>query len=133
MGYEFRVLETEFNIRKENFEETISRIKKCDLQRNPENKYPGGIACNLAKTTQEKIVEAFKDWGWDVDFDEQGNIDYIEFVGINLHEEDLLFSGIANTVENNSFISAIGEDNKIWKWLFDDGECIKKTGQIVYE
>lgn len=115
MGYEFRVLEVNFHLPHKNFEATLKSIRDYDSVRNPVNQYPGSVESHLAKTIPEKLEAALLYWRWKIYINESGDIDDIDFEGINLHDADNLFEAIAPYVQSGSYISAIGEDNRIWK------------------
>ena len=66
-------------------------------------------------------------------FDDENNIDGIEFVGEKLLEEYKVFKKIAPYVKDGSFIEMAGEDSAIWRWVFHNGTCDEVAPKISWE
>lgn len=81
-------------------------------------------ACSL-----ENVVDQF---GWYLEFDDDGNVNYIEFFLEYVGEEKRLFDTIAPYVRPGSYIQMIGEDNGMWRWFFDGTRCIKQKPTFIW-
>ena len=79
----------------------------------------------------QSVEEMFKLWRWSVEFNEEGDIVSLGFVGEKLGDEDLFLATIAPYVCCGSEI-IVSEDYKIWRWLFDGIACEKQYGRIVF-
>jgi hypothetical protein len=141
MGYYIYQHETEFHIKKENFEKALAAIYKIaeeEIESAKKSKYPdqnpqfGWTSCKTlleCKTLADALIE----WGWEPICDDSGDISDIQFSGEKLGEEEVLFKTLAPFVEKDSFIVIEGSDSKWWKWLFDGKTLIEKPGKVVFE
>jgi hypothetical protein len=134
MGYEIFQREAEFKIKKENFSGVIKAIKSLKGKEPITDKT--GSHFSFVRTedfiNSEDIEKIFYAWRWEIDFSEEGDIDYIQFVGQNHGDEDILFSVIAKYIEPDSFIEIIAEDGKTWKWVFDGIFVYKVPGITIF-
>lgn len=142
MGYCMDLRDYDFVIKKENFGKALLAIKALA---NKTDEMSGGVFSRTGRDKcfawvntlefldAETLAEALKAWRWDVECDKEGNIDGIMFMGEKSGDDLVLFSAIAPFVEENSFIEMEGEDGCIWRWVFSNGECEEKYGNIVFE
>ena len=67
--------------------------------------------------------------------DEPGRRDIVEleFIGTKLEWKDALFSALAPFAEERSFVSVVGEDGRIWRWVMTGGQCFRPDGRLVYD
>lgn len=70
----------------------------------------------------ERLEDAFSSWRWSVSFDDDENINNIQFDGTHSGDEEILLETLAPFVRSGSYIEMIGEDGGIWRWVFKDGE-----------
>ena len=93
----------------------------------------------VARRTSQEFVEArhiedaLKAWRWNGDFDQDGNLLLVYFLGEKLGDETHLFSAIAPFVEDGGYIEMQGEDGCLWRWLFKDGKLTEQTGRVTFE
>ena len=79
------------------------------------------------------LENAVYQFGWSLEFDDDGNVNFIEHVLECAGEEDRLFEVIAPYVKTGSYIQMIGEDDAIWRWFFDGEHCIKQQPTIIWD
>lgn len=115
MGYRMRQMDADFRIKKENIDKALKAIlsEEKDLH-------------------AESLQEAMWGWGWTCYEDESGIISII-FEGEKFIGDDRLMEMIAPWVEDGSYIQMIGEDDYIWRWVFQDGKCYDITGRIEFD
>lgn len=135
MGYCIEQTDSNFVIKKENFENALNSLKAVFV--------PGKMTCYdyvcgktiphfswvttdvvlNAKTLEEALVEI----RYDPIFDNDGNIINVEFNGEKYGDEKIFFTALAPFVESDSYISFRGEDGHLWKWFFDGKVVIYKN------
>lgn len=123
MGYYIKQRNTQFVIRKKNFEKVIEAINKLE---------PGGWVSSEAQTSKD-IEEVFEAWRWNVYMDQKGNIVNIDFNGEKAGDDSKLFHAVAPYVEDGSFIEMSGEEGEIWRWTFRDGEMIEEGCELCWD
>ena len=74
----------------------------------------------------------FNAWRWNVEMDDDGNIDTIYFDGEKLGDDNTLFNAIAPFVREGSYIEMQGEDGSMWRWTFDGKAMTEKNANITY-
>lgn len=130
MGYCIEMIDSNFVIKKENFNVALEDLKKAFI---PENmtcydyingeKYPRFRWVNTDVVINSKTLgEALSEIRYKPSYDEKGNIINVEFTGEKYGDEDIFFSSIAKYVEPKSYIKFVGEDDDEWTWLFNDGK-----------
>ena len=117
MGYDIWQRGSSFCIRKENFPGLV----KVAIQRFPD-----------LFDEMSSVREIFKEFDFEVDKDEEGNLSDIVFTGEKAGNEDELFETIAPFVEAGSSISFYGEDNSIWRYCFDGKQCRYETPLLIF-
>ena len=71
-------------------------------------------------------------FGWSLDFDDNGNVNSIEHLLTYSSDEKRLFDAIAPYVKPGSYIQMVGEDDTIWRWFFDGTRCIKQIPTFIW-
>lgn len=66
--------------------------------------------------TFEKMMD---EWRYPVAFDDDGNVNSIEFCGEKIGDDMDLWNAIAPYVKADSYIEMIGEDGDRWRWMFN--------------
>lgn len=131
MGYGIKMTESKFAIKKENFEKALKSLKAVFV---PENmtcydyhigsgeKHPC-FSWVKTKTVLDStnIVEALENIRFAPQFDQNGDICSVEFIGQKYGDEDIFFKALAPYVETGSYLCFKGEDGDTLKWSFDDG------------
>ena len=120
MGYSIRQSDDKFTIRKENYEK-ILLASNCKVKL-----YNGEVDTDC-------IYNLFDGNRWEVDFDDYGNLDGIQFTGENGHAGDDWLPVIAPYVEPGSFIEMFGEDGRRWRLNFDGNTMTVQHAKIVWE
>lgn len=69
---------------------------------------------------------------WKCSEDENGITD-IEFIQSNLGSDYEIFCVISKYVQNGSYIVVEGENKRVFRWRFCNGECIEENGEFLYE
>jgi len=128
MGYYMQITESNFTIKKGNFDEVIKVVKNLVKKR--------GLLkwVNVEEVLNAKdIFEVISKCGWTVGVTTgNGDIDYIDFDGEKLGDDLILFEAIAPFVEKDSYIQMTGEDNCMWRWVFDGNACTESYADIVW-
>lgn len=71
-------------------------------------------------------------FGWSLNFDDNGNVNDIEHLLEYAGDEKRLFDAIAPYVKSGSYIQMVGEDDAIWRWFFDGTRCIKQIPTFIW-
>jgi hypothetical protein len=125
MGYCMTLENCKFEIEKENFSNALSAI--IDYASTTPRISWVGIP-NLIES--RNLIEALDHFRWSPSLDDDGNIDGLEFCGEKLGNDWELFTAIAPFVKKGSFIEMIGEDNAMWRWVFD-GKGVREVQPII--
>lgn len=80
-----------------------------------------------------KVMAAARHYPYEFEFDNEGNITDIDFVGDKLAGDKAMFQKIAPLVRDGSVIEMEGEDGAQWKWVFKDGKCKEIKATLVWE
>jgi len=135
MGYCIEMTESNFIIKKENFEKALKSLKDVFV---PENmtcydlvggkKYPHFSWVNT-KTVLEStnIGEALEEIRYIPKFNQNGDICNVEFTGEKYGDEQIFFSALAPYVESGSYLCFKGEYGDTWKWVFENGKVTYKS------
>lgn len=124
MGYCIELKECKFLIKKDNkawalnlLKEYITKTKRWNLTRIS----PSDV---LVAETFETALYACR---WECILNKEGDIISLYFNGEKLGDEEEMFKAISPAVENNSYIEIKGEENLIWRWVFEKGKCKEET------
>lgn len=71
-------------------------------------------------------------WRWAITFDEDNNIIALDFDGEKLGDDHVLMKAIAPFVKDGSYIQMRGEDDAMWRWLFEDGTCVEIYPRVIW-
>lgn len=131
MGYYMYQNKCDFKIKRENIPKAFNALRTLFSSDSPPTGwiYPKDVLA--ANTFEDAIGEA----RWDVYFE----ADHLDIVGIYFNgekysgEEEIVLGAIAPYVEDGSYIEMNGEDGALWRWAFEDGECIEKTPLIIWD
>ncbi len=135
MGYLIYQVETEFFIPKNfKFEAFISikNLVKNSVENKNEISFVEMSEIECAETLEE-VLAALR---WIPENNESGDIIEVNFTGEKLGDDYQIFESIAGSVENESFITLIGDDGetmKLWRWLFLDGNITEKQGKLIFD
>jgi hypothetical protein len=77
------------------------------------------------------LKEAMSEWGWEISFNETGDVDDIYFNGEKLGDDAILFAAIAPFVKAGSYIEMRGEDDCFWKWKFNGSYMYEVNGVMI--
>ncbi len=84
----------------------------------------------------DKAVKSFEDhlydYGFETEFDKDGNVTGLYFVGEKLWEQDTLLKELIPFVKEGAFIEFMGEDFTHWRWVFRKGELIEIEPDIIW-
>jgi hypothetical protein len=84
-------------------------------------------------TRCDNFHDIMDEWRWEPEYDDDGNVDNIEFTGEKIGDDKVLFDAIAPFVESGSYIEMLGEDGTRWKWKFDGKTCTELTATESFE
>ena len=156
MGYYISTPHTSFEIRNENFSQFFLLVSDLMSDENITLHGNGGTFANGAKTeswyswvrtdevrkavADRDIVRVFEEWGYEltlVNKTDEISTYYLDIRGGNakIGDEEKFFAAIAPTVENGSYLDAVGEDGAEWRWVWENGKFYSQDvadKQIVY-
>jgi hypothetical protein len=82
---------------------------------------------------RKDFVGLMDEWRWEVELDDDGNVCNISFNGQKLGDDMILFKAIAPFVAAGSYIEMQGEDDCLWRWVFDGKTCTEKYANISWD
>ena len=118
MGYYIYFRDCDFTIKKENKQKALEALKELFAKR-PTLSW---VSQSDIKD-KEAIEDALSECRWETECDESGDIVWIRFSGEKSGDDGVIFDSIAPFVEKNSYIEMRGEENEIWRWIFDGEHC----------
>lgn len=145
MGYYMDQVHSDFMIKKENFDVALKALKDVFVEKNmtccdslwEDGKriyHPHFAWVDTERVLKsENLINALNEIRWEPDTNDDGNIDYIEFNGEKIGDEDIFFNAIAPYVKDGSYIEMVGEDNYRWRWVFHDGMVEEKAAKIIWD
>lgn len=71
-------------------------------------------------------------YGFECDFDDEGNVVNIMWAGDKSRNEDECLAAIAPFVDPGSYMYMSGEEHEHWKWTFKDGQLEDVGATMVY-
>lgn len=125
MGYCMSQCGADFRVRAEN----IKPLRKALIEAFPNRN------CLWGKPIEKLPIEdIFVDFGWDISFGDECQIESIHFVGEKAScEDDDFMRAIAPFVEDMSYIEMQGEEGEIWRWYFEEGKAYEWQASIRFE
>lgn len=134
MGYYIEVVESDVKIKKEKFADALMLIKALHGQetiKDSSGAHFSWVQHNFYKRTE--LHDALCDWRWEPEYDDEGNICNLSFLGEKLGDDDKLLQAIAQCVEAGSYILVKGEDGHQWRWFFNGSVCKEEDSIVVFE
>lgn len=134
MGYCIEMTDSNFIIRKENFDKALESLKSIFLVGNMTCKdyVCGNIIPHFRWINTQTVLEskslkdALIEIRYKPKFNKSGDIMNVKFTGEKYGDEDIFFHALAPYVESGSYIDFEGEDEATWKWLFENGEVTQE-------
>jgi hypothetical protein len=134
MGYCMSQRESTIWINKDNVRKALKAIKALKGQ---ESIHDGsGAHFSWVRNDFHKIndfKEMMDEWGWEVVFDEEGNVTDLRFEREKIGDEVILFCAIAPFVDAGGYIEMQGEDGALWRWKFDGKTCVEVAAKVSWE
>jgi hypothetical protein len=115
MGYHVFTSDSKFFIKEKNIKPALKAVRK-ELD-----------------SSYRSLFEAMVEQRWEIDPDDEDNIDHICFTGENLWDADKILKIIAPYVDSGSFIEMTGEDGDKWRYCFNNGEMKEIQAKITWE
>jgi len=112
-------METDLRIRKENFEAALSAVK--------------AAFSSIWTEHLDTFEEAMSDFGYDPEYDEDGNIDGFEFIGEKLRNDREFWDTVVPYVEEGCYLEVEGDDLEIWRWKFRNGKVIVQYPTFLWD
>lgn len=128
MGYCVDMRDQEFFIDKSNIDKALQAIK--EICKGKEDNFAWVINSDVYDA--DTLEEAMDYWGWQLEFDQDGNCNNIYCQNEKLGDDYQLFAAIAPCVKKGSFIEMSGEDGEIWRWVFDGKKCKEKLAKVTF-
>ena len=130
MGYCIEMTESNFTIKRKNFDKALQSLKDVFV---PENmtcynyvngkKYPHFSWVDTKTVLESKeLGEALEEIRYAPTYNDDGDICDVEFTGEKYGDEEIFFNALAPYVESGSYLCFEGEDEDTWKWAFDNGK-----------
>ena len=82
--------------------------------------------------TCKTLDDILKALGFEINYDEVGNIDGLSYSD-KIGSEEYFLNSISPFVRDGSYINWVGEDNQLWRHEFVKGTMITKSAKIVWE
>ncbi|WP_409969314.1 hypothetical protein RFF05_05125 [Bengtsoniella intestinalis] len=79
-----------------------------------------------------QVSEELESESYGPELDDAGNIISLEFDGEKLSGMDDMFKRIAPYVRSGSYVEMSGEDDSIWRWVFNNGECLEVYPTLLW-
>lgn len=129
MSFSMKQRNAEFYLPKEKFKEACKAIERLFTERSLEYVETDNVlrACRVGDLRRALLYAR-----WSTGQDSHGLCE-IETTATKLGDDELLLSSIAPFVRNDSYIEMEGEDKKIWRWRFRNGECVEEDAHIFYD
>jgi len=85
--------------------------------------------------SDEHLIGAFSEISsWIPEFNDNGDIVYLRFVGEKASlEDEVVLKAIKPHVRDLSYIGMRGEDGDMWRWYFVGGKCYELHATIVWD
>jgi len=132
MGYYIELMESSFMILKENQDAALTAIKA--LAGKETIKDSSGMHFSWVNTENflkaKTIHDALKEWHWETQVNQKGDIFDLYFTGEKLGDDNVLFDAIAPYVEDG-YIQMKGEDDYVWRWIFKGGQMRELPGTVT--
>jgi len=134
MGYCIEMTESNFVIKKENFEKALKSLKDVFVPENMtccdcisgKNYYHFSWVDTKTVLKSTNLGEALEEIRYIPKFNQDGDICDVEFIGEKYGDEEIFFNALAPYVESGSYLYFKGEDGDTWKWLFENGKVTYK-------
>lgn len=136
MGYYIDQVGSNFFIRKENIQSAWDALIKLFKTEEKSILDSSGYHYSWIDTdtvlNAKTFIEAMSEARWDMEEDDNGNIDSIYFNGEKYGDEEIILGAIAPFVEPGSYIEIQGEEYDRWRWEFKDGMLYEVYGKWVW-
>lgn len=130
MGYFMLKIEADFQIKETDFPAACKALKSFVESRNDLDYInPAEV---IKHCNNGDLIQALDGCKWECDEDEDG-INGIIPGRCELGMDFEIFKAIAPFVVENSFITMLGEEKEIWRWIFKNGTCIEEQAEVVFE
>lgn len=126
MGYCISLYTTDFVLAAAHKDDALAAVKAM----------PSGHCAwmNMEERRRCKTLEeALREWCYDPEMDDGGNIVGFDFTGEKIGDEELMFRAIAPFVKDGSYIEMHGEDGARWRWKFINGQMKEISARIVWD
>lgn len=135
MGYHMQQIGSVFTLKRTNEKGALAAIKALagrETITDSSGKHFSWV-CDDFATKYDNLHDMMEEWRWELEYDDDGNVDAIQFTGEKIGDDLLLFQAIAPFVEAGSYIEMRGEDGSKWKWTFDGMTCKEMLATDTYE
>lgn len=135
MGYHMEQLSSSFALKRSNEKDALAAIKALagkETITDGGGRHFSWVDHDFA-TKYDNLHDMMEEWRWELEYDDDCNVDAIQFTGEKIGDDKILFDAIAPFVEAGSFIEMQGEDGARWKWVFDGKTCVERAAETTYE
>jgi hypothetical protein len=132
MGYSIYQLKSEFFIPNHVQSDALFSIKNLIREFSTSGKHIAFVETTEIEQS-EFLEDALLALRWIPEVNENGDIVGVEFSGEKLGDDYQIFNSIAVYVKENSFLTFVGEDSKVSRWLFLNGEVTEQIGILTFE
>ena len=106
-----------------------SKKIKCAFNRVCKNLVKGGYGVGEYKSLKDLLEE----YGWDTEYNSNGGLERMEEWGKKYRGyDDCILEGLAPYVSPGCEIRVTGEDQSLWRWIFDGETCKEECGTVTY-
>jgi len=134
MGYHMNMESGTLTIKREKFPDALAAIKALagkETVKDSKGKHFSWVDEDFA-TKYDHLHDMMEEWRWELEYDDDGNVDGVQFTGEKIGDDKILFDAIAPFVESG-VIAMRGEDGAKWKWVFDGTACKEVGSEVTFE
>ncbi len=93
------------------------------------------IPSDLTDEKACKIIKKFTSDGcWNLSYGDDGCLGDIEYYGDRACDSDrTIFDMLAPFVKKGSYIQMVGEDDALWRWVFNGERCVEDYPEIKWQ
>jgi hypothetical protein len=136
MGYCITQDDASFRIERKHVPAALEAIKalglRCEIDEESGERMKTFAWVDNKFADAETLESALLCCRWQAEYDKDGNIVHIQFLGEKLGDDVRLFEVLAPFVTHRSYIEMEGEDNERWRWVFWREELREEVPSLVW-
>lgn len=117
MGNYMDLIDSSFVIKKDNFTKALETLKQVIFS------YQFLWVDTKSVLNSQSLEEALTEIRYKPEYNSEGDISNVSFIGQKRGSEDIIFDTLAPYVESNSYLHFKGQDHAEWVWRFTDRQA----------